>query len=88
MTEPPEQGDLVWLEFLPQAGHEQSGHRPALVLSSKVFNAGSSFAVVCPITSRVRGNAFEVRLPSGLPITGVVLSAQVKSLEGGRGSWK
>lgn len=77
----PDRGDLVWLEFDPQAGHEQSGLRPALALSPRAYNAKVGLALFCPITSRVKGYPFEVVLPGGLKIQGVVLSDQVKSLD-------
>ncbi|MGB0931311.1 MAG: type II toxin-antitoxin system PemK/MazF family toxin [Chitinophagales bacterium] len=72
----PEKGDIVWLSFSPQSGHEQAGRRPALVLSSKTYNQ-SGLALICPITSRSKGFHFEVALPSGLPIHGVVLRVKV-----------
>ena len=77
----PARGDLVWLEFNPQAGHEQAGHRPALVLSPQEYNRRVGLALVCPVTSQVKGYPFEVVLPSGLPISGAVLSDQMKSLD-------
>ena len=77
----PERGDFVWLEFSPQAGHEQAGRRPALVVSPRLYNERSSVALLCPVTSRVTGYAFEVVLPAGSPVTGVVLSDQVRSLD-------
>jgi mRNA interferase MazF len=87
----PERGDLVWLDFSPQAGHEQAGHeqagheqagrRPALVLSPRNYHQKTAFAVVCPITSRVKGYPFEVVLPEGLAIGGGVLADQVKSVD-------
>ena len=77
----PDRGDLVWLDFTPQAGHEQTGRRPALVLSPKAYHQRSPFAVVCPITSRAKGYPFEVPLPAGLPVAGVVLADQVKSID-------
>ena len=76
----PERGDLVWLDFDPQAGREQAGRRPALVLSPKNYNSKTSLAVICPITSKVKGHPFEVVLPAGR-ITGAVLSDQVASLD-------
>lgn len=84
MTAPgsvPDRGDLVWLEFSPQAGHEQAGPRPALVLSPRIYNAKVGLALLCPVTSQVKGYPFEVRLPADLNIQGVVLSDQVKSLD-------
>ena len=77
----PRRGDLVWLNFNPQAGHEQAGHRPALVLSPKEYNERSSVALFCPITSTVKGYPFEVELPPGGPIGGAVLADQVRSLD-------
>ena len=77
----PSRGDIVWLTLNPQAGHEQSGRRPALVLSPKSYNEKTSLALCCPITSRVKGYPFEVALPSASPVTGVILADQVKSLD-------
>ncbi len=77
----PDRGDLVWLEFNPQAGHEQAGRRPALVISPGVYNRRVGLALFCPVTSQVKGYPFEVALPPGLPVSGVVLSDQVKSLD-------
>ena len=73
--------DLIWLTFDPQAGREQAGRRPALVLSPAVYNEKTDLALVCPISSRVKGYPFEVPLPEGLPISGVVLSDHLKSLD-------
>ena len=77
----PRRGDLVWLNLNPQAGHEQAGHRPALVLSPLEYNEKSSLALFCPVASAVKGYPFEVDLPSGGPIGGVVLADQVRSLD-------
>lgn len=77
----PEAGDLVWLTFDPQAGHEQAGRRPALVLSPAGYNAKSGLALVCPITSRAKGYPFEVPLPEGSAIEGVVLADHLKSVD-------
>jgi len=77
----PARGDLVWLRFNPQAGHEQAGHRPALVISPGSYNRRVGLAVCCPVTSRVKGYPFEVLLPQGLGVDGAVLSDQVKSLD-------
>jgi len=77
----PDRGDLVWLQFTPQAGHEQAGRRPALVISPRAYNEKVGLALFCPITNQVKGYPFEVALPPGLPITGVVLSDQIKSLD-------
>lgn len=76
----PEVGDLVWIEFDPQQRREQRGRRPALVLTPRRYNQRSGLCVLCPITSRQKGYPFEVLLPPGRPVTGVVLSDQVKSL--------
>jgi mRNA interferase MazF len=77
----PTRGDLVWLDFDPQAGREQAGRRPAIVLSESAFNELTGFAFVCPITSQSKDYAFEVPLPMDLPISGVVLTDQMKSLD-------
>jgi len=76
----PERGDIVWLRFQPTAGHEQSGNRPALVLSPEAYNRKVGLALFCPITSQVKGYPFEVALPAGLKISGVILSDRVKNL--------
>ena len=83
MSDPccPKRGDIVWLTFTPQAGHEQAGHRPALVLSPELYNRKVGLALVCPITTQVKGYPFEVPIPKGLEISGVVLADQVKSLD-------
>lgn len=77
----PGRGDVVWLTFHPQAGHEQAGRRPALVLSPASYNRKVGLALFCPITSQVKGYPFEVPIPKGLAVAGVVLSDQVKSLD-------
>ena len=77
----PARGDIVWLSFMPQAGHEQAGHRPALVLSPEAYNEKTGLALFCPITSRVKGYPFEVQLPETVTVSGVVLSDQLKSLD-------
>jgi len=77
----PDRGDLVWLNFDPQLGREQSGRRPALVLSPLSYNRAAGLCVACPITSRAKGYPFEVPLPAGLPISGVVLADHLKSLD-------
>ncbi|HET8576114.1 MAG TPA: endoribonuclease MazF [Methylomirabilota bacterium] len=77
----PRRGDIVWLSFTPQAGHEQAGRRPALVLSPSAYNRKVGLALCCPITSRVKGYPFEVPVPHGLTVAGVVLADQVKSLD-------
>lgn len=77
----PDRGDLVWLRFDPQSGHEQAGQRPALTLSPRAYNARVGLALFCPITSKIKGYPFEVRLPAKLKIQGVILSDQIKSLD-------
>jgi mRNA interferase MazF len=77
----PDSGDLIWLDFNPQVGHEQAGRRPGLVLSSRRFNKKASLAYVCPVTSKIRGYASEVRLPAGLPVNGVVLCSHLRSVD-------
>jgi mRNA interferase MazF len=71
----------VWLQFTPQAGHEQAGHRPALVISPISYNRRVGLAVCCPVTSHVKGYPFEVTLPASLDVEGAVLADQIKSLD-------
>jgi len=77
----PERGDVIWLSFDPQAGHEQAGRRAALVLSPSMYNRSSGLAVVVPITSNVKGYPFEVQIPDGLRISGVILTDHLKSVD-------
>jgi mRNA interferase MazF len=77
----PDRGDLVWIHFTPQAGHEQAGRRPALVLSPASYNAKVGLALLCPITSQRKGYPFEVPLPPEGKVNGVILADQVKSLD-------
>ncbi len=77
----PDAGDLIWLTFDPQAGREQAGRRPALVLSPKLYNQKSGLALVCPVTSQVKGYPFEVRLPKECAVTGVILADHLKSVD-------
>jgi mRNA interferase MazF len=77
----PDRGDVVWLEFSPQAGHEQSGRRPAVVISPQAYNEKVGLLLACPVTAQVKGYPFEVPLPAGLPLGGVVLADQLKSLD-------
>ena len=77
----PERGDVVWITLNPQAGHEQAGRRPAVVLSPRSYNGKVGLAILCPITSRVKGYPFEVQIPSGLEVRGAILADQVKSLD-------
>jgi mRNA interferase MazF len=77
----PQRGDLVWVSLNPQAGHEQAGRRPALVVLPIEYNERVGLALMCPVTSRVKGYPFEVALPEDLGISGVVLADQVKNLD-------
>lgn len=77
----PARGDVVWISFSPQVGREQAGRRPALVISTTRYNAKVGLAVVCPITNHAKGYTFEVEIPEGLAVSGVVLADQVKSLD-------
>lgn len=77
----PERGDIVWLEFNPQAGYEQAGNRPALVVSPKAYNEKVGLALFCPITSNIKGYPFEVALPEKYEVSGAILSDQIKSLD-------
>ncbi|MCX6029622.1 MAG: endoribonuclease MazF [Chloroflexi bacterium] len=77
----PDRGDVVRITLNPQAGHEQAGRRPALVLSPATYNGKVGLALLVPITSQVKGYPFEVAVPAGLTITGTILADQVKSLD-------
>ena len=77
----PDSGDFIWLTFDPQAGHEQAGRRPALVLSPKSYNRRSGLALACPLTNQAKGYPFQVPVPSGLGVTGVIMVDQVKSVD-------
>jgi len=77
----PQRGDVVWITLNPQAGHEQAGRRPAVVLSPQSYNGKIGMAIFCPITNQIKGYPFEVLIPAGLPVLGAILSDQVKSLD-------
>ena len=77
----PDRGDIVWVDFDPQAGHEQAGRRPALIVSPQSYNQKVGLALLCPITNQRKGYPFEVPLPKGLTVAGVVLADQVKSMD-------
>jgi mRNA interferase MazF len=77
----PERGDVVWIDFDPQAGHEQAGRRPALVLSPSSYNRAAGLAIICPITNKAKGYPFEVVIPAGLKVTGVILADQARNLD-------
>jgi len=77
----PQRGDVVWISLNPQAGHEQAGRRPAVVVSPRSYNGKVGLGLFCPITGQAKGYPFEVAVPLGLPVSGVVLADQVKSLD-------
>ena len=76
----PERGDVVWLDFNPVRGHEQNGRRPAIIVSSKKYNAKSGLALVCPITSHVKGYPFEVEFKTKT-VRGVILADQIRGID-------
>lgn len=77
----PRRSDIVWLAFDPQVGHERAGHRPALVLSPENYNRKTGLAVFCPVSSQKKGYPFEVQIPEGQKVSGVILADQVRSLD-------
>ncbi|HEY4473341.1 MAG TPA: type II toxin-antitoxin system PemK/MazF family toxin [Stellaceae bacterium] len=77
----PEAGDLIWTDFDPRVGREQSGRRPALVVSPGEFSRATEFAIVCPVTSRIRPFGMSVVLPVGLPVSGEILTGHVRSID-------
>lgn len=77
----PQEGDLIWTDFNPHIGREQAGRRPAVVISPAAFYEASKFAIVCPITSRIRPFASSVVLPEGLMVQGEVLTSHVRSID-------
>lgn len=77
----PDRGDLAWVTFGPQADHEQAGRRPGVFLSLRTYNGLVGLAIVCPVTQQVKGYEFEVPLPRGLPVSGVILADHVRSLD-------
>ena len=81
MAYTPDRGDAIWLTFNPQAGHEQAGRRPVLVLSPVAYNRKVGLMLCCPITNQIKGYPFEVVIPAGMSVTGVVLADQIKSLD-------
>ena len=84
----PELGTLGWLVFDPQAGREQAGRRPAIVLSPTRYNETTGLAVFCPITSKVQGYPFELAVPAGLPVSGVVLCDHIRSQDWKQRKWQ
>ncbi len=84
MTEPayaPDAGDLIWTDFDPRTGREQSGRRPAVVLSAAAFFHASGFAIVCPVTSTIRNFGASVQLPPGMPVGGEILTSHMRSID-------
>ncbi|EFI33415.1 transcriptional modulator of MazE/toxin, MazF [Desulfonatronospira thiodismutans ASO3-1] len=77
----PDRGHIVWLNFNPQTGHEQAGHRPALVLSPASYNGKTGLALFCPISNKIKGYPFEVMIKGHTSISGVALADQVKNLD-------
>jgi len=77
----PQYGDVIWITMDPQAGHEQAGRRPAVVISQRSYNDKTGLAILCPITSQIKGYPFEVLVPDGLPVFGAILSDQIKNLD-------
>jgi len=77
----PDRGDVVWISLNPQAGHEQAGRRPAVILSPTAYNVKAGLAILCPITNQTKGYPFEVMIPAGKAVSGAILADQVKSLD-------
>ena len=77
----PQRGDVVWIALNPQSGHEQAGRRPAVVLSPGIYNEKVELVILCPITNQIKGYPFEVIIPDGLPVSGVILADQIKSVD-------
>ena len=77
----PARGDAVWLTSNPKSGHEQAGRRPAVIVSPREYNGRVGLALCCPVTTKQKGYPFEVPLPDGLEVSGVILADQVKSLD-------
>ncbi len=77
----PERGDVVWMMFGSQAGHEQSGRRPAVVMSSSIYNGKTGMSLCCPITSHIKGYPFEVLVPAGLKTSGAILADHIRNID-------
>ena len=77
----PQRGDVVWITLNPQSGHEQAGRRPAVVLSRGIYNEKVELAILCPVTNQIKGYPFEVLMPDGFPVSGVILADQIKSVD-------
>jgi mRNA interferase MazF len=84
----PEAGDIIWIDFNPTKGHEQQGRRPAIVLSPRAYNERAKLCVACPVTSRPKGYPFEVRLPQGHAVPGVILADHLRNLAWSEGRAK
>jgi mRNA interferase MazF len=83
VNEPPERGALVWFDFMPHSGHEQAGHRPALVVSPRLYHERSKLALICPIISNTQPWPWKVLLPDGLGVVGAVLVDQLRAIDRG-----
>jgi len=81
MSYEPDRGDIIWIMLIPRNGHEQAGRRPAIVLSPLKYNMKTGFLICCPITSQEKKYPFEVNIPKGFPVSGVILADQVKNLD-------
>ncbi len=81
MTYVPDRGHLVWINFDPQAGREQRGHRPVVVLSPARYNGKTNLCIACPVTNQSKGYPFEVKIPDGLEVSGVILADHIKSMD-------
>jgi len=81
MSYVPARGDIVWIILNPQSGHEQAGRRPAIILSPIKYNSKTGLCICCPITSQIKNYPFEVTIPVGLPVVGVILADQIKNLD-------
>lgn len=77
----PDRGDIIWLEFDPQRGHEQAGTRPALTLSPIEYNQKTGLSILCPITKQVKNYPYEVAIPDGLGVQGIILADQIKNFD-------
>lgn len=77
----PTRGDVISIMLDPQSDHEQAGRRPAVILSPAAYNAKVGLALLCPVTGQVKGHPFQVAIPAGLPISGVIVADQIKSLD-------
>jgi mRNA interferase MazF len=81
MSYEPDRGDIIWIMLNPQSGHEQAGRRPAIVLSPLKYNSKTGLLICCPITSQEKKYPFEVKIPKGFPVSGVILADQIKNLD-------